>query len=221
MLSQGKCSNRVETNKQKEKTMLDRVEYTLVGMSKISFSRAIQSVKNTGENHDDFEKRTFRERVHSLTDGTVILPPQAVKKCLQDCAKYLSESVQGKGKSTYTKHFMAGTLETDEIILCDANGKALKVDELPYERLYVPSDGKQGGTKRVWRQFCYAPEGWTAKGMLYLLDPILIDKPEKVNEYLEHAGKFIGLCRWRPRNGGMYGRFKVNKFDAIKAAKAA
>jgi hypothetical protein len=149
------------------------------------------------------------------------MPPQAVKKCLQDCAKYLSESVQGKGKSTFTKHFMAGTLETDEIILCDPNRKPYKVADLPFERLYVPSDGRPGGMKRVWRQFCYAPEGWTATGRLYLLDPILIGKPEKVEEYLTHAGKFIGLCRWRPRNGGMYGRFKVEKFNVISAAKAA
>lgn len=201
--------------------MLDAVEYTLVGVSKISFSRAIQSMRGTGESHDDFEVRTFRERVHSLPDGTVILPPQAVKKCLQDCAKYLGESVQGKGKSTYTKHFMAGTLETDEIVLRDAAGKPFKVNDLPNERLYVPSDGKPGGMKRVWRQFCYAPEGWTATGTLYLLDPILIGKPEKVEEYLKHAGKFIGLCRWRPRNGGMYGRFSVDKFVKIPAAKAA
>ena len=37
--------------------------------------------------------------------------------------------------------------------------------------------------------------------------------PEKVKEYLIHAGQFIGIGRFRPRNNGFYGRFKVNSFN--------
>lgn len=183
--------------------------FTIKGMSPISFSAPIQSKKNTGEAHDAFEERTWRERMHVDTSGEVFIPPTAIKNCLSDVAKYLSESVPGKGKSTYTKHIEAGVLVTDPLPL------GVKAADVDGERLFVPSDGKRGGGSRVWKIFPIIRE-WVASGELYLLDPILIDKPDKIREYLDHAGKFIGLGRFRPRNNGFYGRFVVEWFKAEK-----
>ncbi len=56
---------------------------------------------------------------------------------------------------------------------------------------------------------------------IHLLDPLLIDKPQKVQEYLEHAGQFIGFLRFRPMNGGFYGRFKVTSFKVVDDKSAA
>jgi hypothetical protein len=177
----------------------------ITGVSPYSQSGVIQSSKNTGEGHDDFEQRTWRERLHVDNDGVVFIPPMAIKNMLSDCARFLSESVPGKGKSTYTKNFDAGVMVVTPASI------GVKAKDVIGERLFVPSDGKKGGGTRVWKTFPVIPK-WEADIEIILLDPLLIDKPLKVKEYLEHSGKFIGLGRFRPRNGGFYGRFEVTDF---------
>ena len=187
------------------KTIIAKIK----GVSPYGQSMAIQSVKNTGEGHDDFENRTWRERMHVDSNGTVFIPPMAIKNMLSDCARFLSESVPGKGKATYTKNFEAGILVTTPINL------GIKADTVQGLRLFVPSDGKKGGGSRVWKTFPVMQE-WGGEVEIFLLDPLLIAKPEKVKEYLEHAGKFIGLGFFRPRNGGYFGRFEVTDFETMK-----
>lgn len=177
------------------------------GISPMGQSRAIQSKRDTGEGHDDFEERTWRERMHVDNAGIVYIPPMAIKNCLSDCARYLSESVPGKGKSTFTKHFEAGLLCLEPASL------GVKASDVPATRLFVPSDGKKGGSSRVFKNFPTIAEGWEAEIHITILDPILIGKPEKIQEYLVHAGKFIGLGFFRPRNGGFWGRFEVLSFE--------
>ena len=176
------------------------------GVSPLGQSAPIQSKRNTGENHDAFEERTWRERLHVTDDGRVFIPPMAIKNMLSDCARFLSETVPGKGKATYTKHFEAGVMVVEPAVM---NIKAADVEGL---RLFVPSDGKKGGGSRVWKTFPCMKK-WEADIEIVLLDPLLIDKPEKVEEYLGHAGRFIGLGFFRPRNGGYFGRFEVTKFE--------
>lgn len=182
---------------------------TLVGISPISFSAPIQSQKNTGESHDAFENRTWRERIHVDKNGDAFIPPMAMKNCLSEVAKYLSESVPGKGKATFTKHFEAGISVIQPMAL---GVKAHKIDG---ERLFVPASGKRGDGKRVWKTFPYLPE-WKVDVEIIVIDPVLVDKPEKVHEYLKHAGQFIGMGRFRPRNNGYYGRFNVENFKVEK-----
>lgn len=191
-----------------------RCTFSLVGQSPISFSSPIRSVKGTGENHDAFEERTWRERLHLDSNGIVFIPPSAVKNCLSEVSKYLSESVPGKGKATYTKHFEAGLLVTDPITL------GVKGADVAGERLFVPASGKRGDGKRVWKRFPFI-QNWKGDGSLYLLDPVLVGKPEKVLEYLSHAGQFIGLGRFRPRNNGYYGRFLVTNWKISKVVADA
>lgn len=177
----------------------------IVGVSPYSQSKAISSVKNTGENHDAFEQRTWRERMHVDTNGNVFIPPMAIKNMLSDCARFLGETVPGKGKSTYTKHFEAG------IMVVTPASLGIKAADVPGETLFVPSDGKKGGSTRVFKTFPFIAK-WEADIEIILLDMVLLDKPEKVKEYIEHSGKFIGLGRFRPRNGGFYGRFELKDF---------
>lgn len=184
-----------------------RCRVSIAGMSPISFSAPIQSKRNTGEPHDDFEDRTWRERIHADQDGMAFIPPMALKNCLSEVAKYLSESVPGKGKSTYTKHFEAGILVVDPMPL------GVKAAEMEGERLFVPADGKRGGGSRVFKTFPLV-KNWKTEATIYILDPVI--KPEKLQEYLSYAGKFIGMGRFRPRNNGFYGRFNVEKFEAVE-----
>lgn len=184
-------------------------EFDIVGVSPISFSAPIQSTKATGETHDAFEERTWRERTHSDANGEVYIPPMALKNCLSEVAKYLSESIPGKGTSKYTKHIEAGLLVIDPMPL------GVKADKIEGERLFVPSDGKRGGGKRVYKTFPVVKQ-WRTKATVYILDPVI--KPEKVHEYLDHAGKFIGMGRFRPRNNGFYGRFTIENFKTNTAS---
>ena len=141
--------------------------------------------------------------------GECFLSPLAVKNCLTEVAKYLGESIPGKGKATFTKHFRAGIMVTDPLLL---GVKAADVSPL---RLFVPADGKTGGGKRVWKNFPTIQQ-WSCRGEIYILDPTLIDKPGKIHEYLSHAGKFVGVGVSRPANGGYFGRFIVEDFKTIE-----
>ncbi len=185
------------------------VECTLVSTSPLSQSAPIQSVKQTGEGADHFEERTWRERLHVDEDGEVFIPPMALKNCLSEVAKFLSESVPGKGKATYTKLFEAGIMVVEPLRL------GIPGEKVQGERLFVPADGIRGSGKRVWKVFPVIPS-WQARAQVVLLEPTLCGKPEKVQEYLTHAGKFIGLGRFRPRNNGYYGRFEVRDFKVVK-----
>jgi len=181
----------------------------IVGVSPYSQSKAIQSKKATGESHEAFEQRTWKERLHVNEDGYVFIPPMAFKNMLTDCARFLSESVPGKGKATYTKHFEAGIM-----VLSPANLE-IKAEDVTGETLFVPADGRKGGSTRVFKTFPYIPK-WETEIEIIIIDPNLEGNTEKVREYLEYAGKFIGLGRFRPRNGGFYGRFEVVNFEIEK-----
>jgi hypothetical protein len=193
--------------------MMLKATFELEGNGPIGFSAPIKSPRKTGEAHDAYEERTWRERMHVDDEGMVFIPANAIKLCLSDCARYLGESVPGKKSATYTKHFEAGVLVTEPMPL------GVKSADVPGQRQFVPSDGKKGGGKRVWKTFPVLAK-WRTRGVLYLLDPVLIDKPEKVKEYLTHAGRFIGLGWFRPRNGGYFGRFSVTSFKTESVLEA-
>jgi hypothetical protein len=185
------------------------VSANIIGSSPYSQSAPIQSVRSTGESHDAFELRTWKERLHVDEKGIVFIPPMAIKNMLSDVAKFLSESVPGKGKATFTKHFDAGVMVIQPCSL------GIHIDDVKSERLFVPSDGMKGGSSRVWKTFPLIMK-WETSCEIIILDPVLIDNTAKVKEYLVHAGKFIGLGRFRPRNGGFYGRFEISNFKVAE-----
>lgn len=186
------------------------VEFDLIGVSPLSFSKAILVEKETGETHDAFEERTWMERLHVDNEGNVFIPARALKNSLDATAKHLSESVPGKRQATYTKHFVAGTMVIDNMML----GIKKDNDKIIREKLFVPADGTRGGRKRVNRSFPTIIK-WQVHCKIYIFDPVLIAKPEKVHEYLIFNGKFIGFLRFRPAVGGTNGRFEVKNFRVV------
>ncbi|HVM95312.1 MAG TPA: hypothetical protein VMT89_02930 [Candidatus Acidoferrales bacterium] len=177
---------------------------TLESVSPYSQSRHYDVPKLEKESHEDYEKRTWRERCHVDDDGFVFIPPMAFKNALAECAKFLGIQIPGKGKQNYTKHFEAGVLVMDSVVL------PLKKADVRGEWLFVPSDGRRGGGKRVNRCFPLIPH-WTGSLPIHVLDET-ITKPVLIT-HLEEAGKFIGIGRFRPRNNGFYGRFKLLGLD--------
>jgi len=188
------------------------INVILEGTAPIAFGAPITTKKNTGENHDAFEERTWRERMHQDADGLVFITPMALKNCLSKVAQFLGETVPGKGKATYTRHFVTGVMVAEPMPLMNGGGKRVKAADVKPNRLFVPSDGKRGGGTRVWKNFPVIPQ-WSTTATIYVRDPLLVDKPEKVQEYLEHAGKFIGLGSLRMENNGYFGGFKVTSFE--------
>lgn len=171
-----------------------------------SQSRVIDTEKHpkkAKELPDDYERRTWRERMWVTDDGHVFIPPMQFQNSLKEAAKFLSIPVPSKGgKVTFTKNFEAGVMVMQRIVLPDI---AEKVES---ERLYVPADGKRNGTKRVWRYFPYIPH-WLGTVTYHILDDIITE--DVFRRVLETSGKLIGIGRFRPRNWGYYGTFKVNE----------
>lgn len=177
---------------------------SLESVSPYSQSRHYQTPKLDKEIPKDYEVRTWRDRMHTTEDGQVFMPPMAFKNCLSECAKFLGIQIPGKGKANYTKHFEAGVLVTEPLVL------PLKAADVPGEWLFVPADGKRGSGKRVEKCFPVISH-WSGDVTFYVLDETIT--PDVFSKHLEEAGKFIGVGRFRPRNNGFYGRFKVNGIE--------
>lgn len=171
----------------------------LTGTSPMSQSKHYHVEKEEKEKPDQYEERTWRERMHYNEKGFVIVPAMMIKNCLSECARYLSERIAGKGQSTWTKHFEAGIYVEDDIVLKE------KKDKVEGEWVFVPSDGRRGGTTRVSKCFPKIQKGWTGETNVVIIDETITK--DIFEKHLKEAGRFIGLGRFRPRNNGMYGRF--------------
>ena len=174
----------------------------LVSMSPYSQSKYIQEKRPNDMTAPDFEKKTWKERCHWNEGGKLFIPPMSFKNCLSEAAKYRSMQIPGQGKKTYTAKFEAGVLVVSPLEL------SITRDTIQSEWLHVPSDGQRGGTKRVEKCFPLIPS-WSGEVEFMILDEIITE--EVFVEHLTLAGSFIGIGRFRPRNNGFYGRFKVEK----------
>ena len=183
----------------------------LVGMSPLGFSAPIQSPKNTGESDGAWEDRVWREKMHTDKNGEVFLTPMALKNCLTSAAAFKSEKIKGAGNQTWTKHFKSGIMVPSPITL--GGVKAETADRL---HLFVPSDGKTGGGKRVWKNFPILPEWTTDPIEIVILDEKLIASPGKLEEYLVAGGLYIGLGFFRPERNGYFGRYRPENFKVVK-----
>lgn len=159
---------------------------------------------NDIETHEDHEVRTWRERCHYDNSGHIFIPPMAFKNCLSEAAKFLSIQIPGKGKATYTKHFEAGIMVTDPLVL------PIKKDAVEGLWLFVPADGRRGGSKRVKKCFPVIQQ-WKGEVPFYILDDTITK--EVFERHIRDAGNFIGIGFSRPRNNGFFGRFRLVKLD--------
>ena len=188
----------------------------LSSASVYSQSRPYQVEKKPRETPADYEKRTWRERMHlsEKNPGKLVIPAMQFKNSLAEAAKYSSQQIPGKGKATYTKHFEAG------VIILESMELDIKADDIKGETVFVPSSGKRGDGNRVYKTFPKI-HSWSGVIDFTIFDHTITE--EVFKEHLMQAGQFIGIGRWRPRNNGMYGRFTVDKVDwkESEVAKAA
>ena len=174
------------------------VTVKITGKSPLSFSKHVEEPELERESAADYDERTWRERMHYDANGMVFVPPMMFKNALSAAAKYRGEQIPGKGKSNYTKNFEAGVMVLEPMPL------GIKKDDVTKESLYVPSDGRRGGTTRVTRHFPKI-ENWSGTIKFLILDEIITK--DVFERHIVDAGNFIGIGRFRPRNNGYYGRF--------------
>lgn len=156
------------------------------------------------ENHEDYERRTWRSGLHVNEKGKVFMPGVSMHKALVAAAAFAGEKIKGKGSKTYTQRFKAG------IMVMNDSAFPIAAAEIAPQILFVPSDGKPGGGKRVTKYFGTVPPGWRASFEVSVFDELITD--EVLARTLIDAGKFVGLGVWRPERGGYNGRFEVVEF---------
>lgn len=183
------------------------VKVSVEGVSPIAFSKQYEVSKLEKESAADYEKRTWRNRVHVTKEGEVIITAMMWKNMLAEIGKHLGEKIPGKGNKTYTKYFESG------ILVGDPSPLGVHRDDVDGEWLFVPSDGVKGSGKRVWKCFPII-HNWTADALIYVLDETITK--EIFERYMREAGKFIGVGFFRPGRGGDKGRFNVIKFEWVK-----
>ena len=146
--------------------------------------------------------------MHSSDDGFVQIPPMAIKSGLVSAAKFGGQTIPGRGKSTYTKRFMSGILVFQHAV---TNILAKAVTP---EWLMLSSTGTKGsGGGAIVPRCMPRIDDWHATVEVTILDDLIVD--EIFKETFEDFGKFIGVGRFRPENGGFYGRFQVESIELM------
>lgn len=174
---------------------------TIEGISPYSQSKYHETPKLNKELPDAYRDRTWREHLHYDREGQVYIPPMTFKNCLTEAAKFLGIQIPGKGKATYTKHFEAGILVIEPAYL------GLHKDQVEPEHLFLPSDGVRGSGKRVQKTYPLIRTPWRCVVQFHIQDDLITE--DVFRYHLDQAGTFIGIGRFRPRNNGFYGRFRV------------
>jgi hypothetical protein len=183
------------------------VTVTLKSVTPYSQSRQHDTPRKQGETWEDYEKRTWRDKcniANGAADGEIIIPAMALKQLLDSSAKKLSIQIPGKGKATYTKHFISDVICDNDIPL------GVKKSEVKSVTINANSDGVRGSGKRVKRTFPQI-EKWEATTATFTIfdDTITRDIFEQT---LTFGGKSIGIGRFRPEKGGLNGRFVCSNF---------
>lgn len=184
----------------------------LTGVSELFFGKPVTEPKQKNETHDQHDARTAHLKINTDPAGNVCIQPFALKNALESAAKRIQRPIPGQGKSTFSKLFRQGILVVDRMILTGDNGKPLKVDDIQMDRLFVPSDGRRGSGKRVWRTFPRAAT-WRTEATIHVVDPKI--DAEVLEEHLIEAGQFVGFGSMRVENGGIAGRFKVDSVSEV------
>jgi len=178
---------------------------TLESLSPYSQSKAIRSEKEKGELDKTFHERTWREHLHVHRSGKVYIPPMAFKYAFATAARYASLKVDGKGNATYTKYFEAGVQVTEPLLLPFGPEDPQVACEWVYCHAQ-PTRPSQGG--RVHRAYPTIQEWAGELSVLVVADEI---PPSIFEQVVNYAGQIIGVGRFRPENGGYYGRFAVRE----------
>jgi hypothetical protein len=170
-----------------------------------SQSRAHETPKLEKETADAHDQRTWKNHLRLNKDGVVIIKGMSLKQCVDRVVKMLGMQIPGRGKNTYTKHFLSGFIVNSDIVI-QHDGKPITPDDVWGERLHCNADGIRGSAKRVWRTFPII-DHWIGEADITIFDAQITK--DVFEHHLHESGKYVGLGRFRPEVGGTNGRFAV------------
>ena len=177
----------------------------LRSVSLYSQSKYLTEPKLEREQPDAYEERCWHLRMDRDKEGRIFIPAMAFKRSFESGAQYANIKIKGSGKATYTKKIVAGIMINENLVTNKT------VNDIIKETFLVPADGKPGSKgPRVIKHFP-AISDWEGKLTIYVLDDIITK--EILSRVIEEAGKFVGVGRFRPQNGGYYGRYELVSLD--------
>ena len=159
----------------------------------------------------DFEQERWRERMLSDEDGTPMLPRLAINNCLTEAAKALRAKVPGRKGSEFGAVFARCLIPPDADVRLEVD-----IQDVKPVTMFVPSDGKKGGGKRVNRVFAQI-DNWKATFTVVALDNAITK--EIMELVASYASMCVGFGAMRPgnKNCGQCGRFKVISIEEIQS----
>lgn len=188
---------------------LSKAKFTMSGLGAILMGRPVHEMKFPDETHEQLQERTWRERALVDGDNELCISATAVHRSLMSAGKWLSMKLAGN--KTFTKRFTAGILCHQPMFKIIKNGKPIHFKELdkPEYRLnlFVPADGKTGGTKRVWRSFPRVMPNWTVNVELVITDESI--NAEVMEAHAKCAGLHDGIGSMRIGEGGPNGMWEL------------
>lgn len=182
------------------------VVVSLKSMSPYMQSRfyAPEVPKLAGEQPDAYEERTWKNKAHTTSDGTVFVPQMALSSVLQEAAKFMNKKIPGRRNETWTKHFESGIIVQKPMLL------GINIKNVKKTTIHCSADGKAGATggksTRVIRHFPTVEE-WKGTAEFIIFDDMITE--EIFREVLVTAGNLIGIGSFRVRNRGFCGRFEI------------
>lgn len=180
---------------------------TIEGTAPYSQSRQHEEPMLEREQHDAYDKRTWRSKMTTATIGGkkhMVIPSHGMHQAIAAAAKYSKRKIPGQGTATWTQKFTSG-IGIPDLIPIDVD---LEKD-VRCVTISCNADGIRGSGKRVPRRFPEIDAGWQATFNVYVFDPIITEPIFR--EMLEVAGLLIGVGRFRPEKGGSNGRFVLTK----------
>jgi hypothetical protein len=185
-----------------------KVTFQVIGMADLMVSRYLLDKKQDGETYEQFEERIWKKKLWVNPEGQCYLNSFCVTNSLLSAAKWLGRKVEGR--TTFASRFVKGISPGSSVLLFKPDGSPMTVEDVDPIPLPVPSDGKHGGTKRVPRIFPTFHQ-WVAHGDFDVFDGKIT--PDQIHDHLRCVGQFIGWGAMRVENGGINGRFRIDKLD--------
>lgn len=188
---------------------------SITGFAPYSASRAHQSVRGENEPWADFEKRCWKEHLHTDLDGNIVVPGPGIKQAIDYAAQRLS--LKKDGKSKWTSDINSGVSVMHDMNLTDKSGAPIHSDAATAVTIFAHTNGDRKSGSRQNRIFPLIPAPWFGKFELLLVNSTI---PQSVIEQIvTHAGLIAGLGRFRPERSGSNGRFEVTSFAWREGAR--
>lgn len=161
-----------------------------------------EGTKRKGERHDPKEEAT--RLLYRDPNGKICVPAVNVKAAIRDAAK--DYKVPSKGSKTFKEYVRAGiVVEPEYITLITPSGDPEKDWVVDLRPVVVQGNRIIRARPRF--------DDWELEFTVKIIDPII--RGEDLKKFIEDAGKYKGLCDFRPE----YGLFEVVKFERIEGTK--